>query len=286
MAQVLRNEVDYTELSSFIRCKRKWYYRFWLDLVPFTSPTALEFGIAMHEALDALYKNDFNLDAMLARWEEVKDTFKPDMKRNQESGERILRDYYDEYKVQVGLIDVLHNEVSFVMPIEDIVMKGRIDRIISWAGSTYVMDHKTTTMLGKYYFEQYFPHWQIMIYTLAGKQYFDDCSGAYIDALFVGKASRFERRPLMLTDYELEAAIPELLEHVHTWEAAQKRLLADTKSANTICPRSAIPEACAVYSGCEYKELCRLNSDPSYMDVAFTKSTWDCAKLSANKENE
>ncbi len=76
-------------------CRRKWYARHWLNLVPLEASSALQFGIAIHAALDVLYKSDWDLDAAITCWREQ--PLAPDVKRTSGVGELIIREYHDVY---------------------------------------------------------------------------------------------------------------------------------------------------------------------------------------------
>lgn len=67
------------------------------------------------------------------------------------------------------------------------VLCGHLDRVVSYLGGNYVMDHKTTkSPLGDRYFDQYEPNNQMSLYTIAGQVIFDTpIRGVIIDAAFI-----------------------------------------------------------------------------------------------------
>jgi len=266
-----RDFLDYTELSSYVRCKRLWYYRHWMDIVPIRTPVALLFGQHIHAALNEMYENGFSLDAALDYWNKI--TLPSDTVRTKLLGERILSAYHEHYKNQQ--IKVLHSEVSWALPYADVVFGGRMDRIVSWYDDIYVMDHKTTTQLGSTYFNQYDPHFQLAIYVRAAKEYFPNTIGAMVDAIFVGKNQRFRRDVVEFTKTSyLESLFQDAVRHARDllWT---RRLLSKTDDPS-LCPRSCIPEACAAWGGCPYRELCRTDVDSRVLEVMYRKEEWAC----------
>lgn len=62
---------------------------------------------------------------------------------------------------------------------------GHLDRVVTFLGSTFGMDHKTTkTTIGSYYFDQYEPNNQMTLYTIATRVIFNvPIRGMIIDAI-------------------------------------------------------------------------------------------------------
>ncbi len=265
---------DFTEMSSFIVCRRKWYARHWLNLVPLEASSALQFGIGIHAALDVLYKSDWDLDAAVECWREQH--ILPDVKRTSGVGELLIREYHDVYINQD--MEALHNEVRWTLPVEykgyEFNLMGRIDRVIRQFKKIWIMDHKTTTRLGATYFEQFNPNFQVSIYTKAGLEYFGEIAGMMIDAMFVGKTQRFQRDIVTIHPDELERRYLECLEWVIMALDVEAKLREKPEEWRTICPRAMIPEACSSWSGCEYRDLCRWDFAQAIIDAEFKEDEW------------
>lgn len=93
---------------------------------------------------------------------------------------------------------------------------GHLDRVVSFTGGVYAMDHKTTkSTISDYYFDQYSPNNQMSLYTIAAKVIFDTpIKGVIIDAAQVAVGfSRFARG---LT-YRTEAQSEEWLGDLRYW---------------------------------------------------------------------
>src|SRR5437867_2986696 len=81
--------------------------------------------------------------------------------------------------------------------LEEIEYGGIFDGLVEWDSSVYVLEHKSTSQLGSYYFDQFKPNNQITGYiwgggTLSGMR----VGGAIVNAIGVYKASptKFERQ--------------------------------------------------------------------------------------------
>lgn len=99
----------------------------------------------------------------------------------------------------------LQKECSFIP--QPYLLCGHLDRVVTFTGGTYVMDHKTTkTTISDYYFDQYEPNNQMSLYTLAGQVIFGSpVRGVMIDACQVAVGfSKFARGLTYRTPAQLE----------------------------------------------------------------------------------
>jgi hypothetical protein len=97
--------------------------------------------------------------------------------------------------------------------VQPYLLCGHLDRVVTFLGGTYVMDHKTTkNSIGDYYFDQYEPNNQMTLYTLAAKVIFKTpIKGVIIDAAQVAVGfSRFSRGMTYRTDAQLEEWVTDL----------------------------------------------------------------------------
>jgi len=265
---------DFSELSCYIVCPRKWYARHWLDLVSNRKSAAPTFGIWIHRALDVMFKSGWDLEAALDEWNKAE--LATDSLRTSALGIAILKAYHLEY-VSSG-VESLHNEVQWVVPVSidgfEFTLHGRIDRIVKQHGLVWCMDHKTTTRLGATYFEQYNPNLQVALYMNASQEYFGDINGMIIDAIFVGKNRNFQRDPVALPKGELDLQFAEGLEWARRVISTERALKEHPDQWRTICPRAMITEACSSWSGCEYRPLCRWNFHEAIVEAEFHKEPW------------
>jgi hypothetical protein len=146
---------------------------------------APEFGRCIHKALDNWFRFHSPEQAQL----EFKTQFKEDPsdeKRTLRVGEKLLNLYFEKYTHEG--FKVLATELAFTLPMGDIKLIGRIDKIIDWDGAIYVMDHKTTSRLGYEFFYKIKPNMQFDGYIWAARQLgYPTTSGVVLDALLVAK---------------------------------------------------------------------------------------------------
>lgn len=90
---------------------------------------------------------------------------------------------------------------------------GHLDKVVSFLGGQYVLDHKTTkSTIGDYYFDQFEPNNQMSLYTIAAKVIFNTpVSGVIIDAAQIAVGfSRFARGMTYRTEAQTEEWITDL----------------------------------------------------------------------------
>ncbi len=139
---------------------------------------------------------------------------------------------------------------------------GHLDRVVTFADSIFVVDHKTTTTTPTdYYFAQFSPNNQMTLYTFAGKVILDTVvSGVIVEAAQVTneKPMKFERRPTYRSDEMIDEWLDDLEYHLANAEAfaeANYWPMNDT--------------ACGMYGGCRFREVC---SRPAAVRERFLKS--------------
>ena len=143
-----------TKLKTFLTCKRKYYYRYIMQLknheIPKDMPKEHEIGLAVHEALKQLYiKRDFY---------ESLDELKRDLHKEMKSvcGKSELERYLMEMQERrMSLFveceierfadgyRVLECEKSLSVEFGGMVLNGQIDRIDKKDNELYVLDYKT-----------------------------------------------------------------------------------------------------------------------------------------------
>ena len=180
------NEFDFTMLSTFLACQKKYYYRIVRGLTGRRPPTAAEFGRVIHMCLDSWWKDkddDHAIQVLLNNWTDVES----DDKRTTVVGKKLLELYFDKYRSQS--FKLLASELKFTIPIFEgkYNLIGRIDKIIDWDGPLYVVDHKTTSRLGYEFFYTIKPNAQFTGYCYAAKMLDYDVQGVMLDALLVAK---------------------------------------------------------------------------------------------------
>ena len=280
-----RKEFDFTMMSTFCNCRKKYDYRMNKGLVGKSRAMAPEFGGAIHKALDVMYQGKMRSgDFLLAEGIQVfKESFKEDLvlddKRTHRMGEWILGNYATTYHNEP--FDVVAIEQDFTLPLPNgNNLIGRIDKILSWDGLYWVMDHKTTSQLGASYGQSLAPNGQFTGYLWAARQLgFPKCVGVIVDAILVAKgllqaSSRARMTPLARFDsYTSDDQIAEWLETVIKIQKDIKH-----QEEHDVWPQDGMFNGmCTYYGQCAYRKLCseerglRDKIIPMDYDVSF----WD-----------
>ena len=117
---------DYSTLSSFQTCRRKYYYEHIRNIKPLIKGAALEFGGAIHEGLDTYYKGEHDLTGAIAAFQANWKDREGDEIRTVANGIKLLENYAKKYLHEPFKV-VGKPETGFVFPIGDILYGGRID---------------------------------------------------------------------------------------------------------------------------------------------------------------
>lgn len=158
--------LDNTALAAFKRCRRLYYFAYWLHRRESVSSGALAYGSVIHKLLETHYKTGSPMLAELAArawWEKNGPSEQsPDEYRTLD---RALLDYRryrdrwgqhptDEQGRTLGWPDEPLVELSLESVAGGLIhpYAGKIDRIIELGGLYYIEDHKTTSRLdGNFY---------------------------------------------------------------------------------------------------------------------------------------
>lgn len=177
---------DYTMLSTWQECRRKFFWKFILNLRSPFPAVPLLFGHAIHEALDVWYKGGGD-DAAIAAFEADWDDGFRDEKRNTVVAKRLLKHYFNKWRGQT--FKVLASEKQFSLPIGNgTEYCGRIDRVIEWDKVVHIMDSKTTSRMTSDIFNSKKVSMQLEGYTWAARQLgYPGCNHAALDVLLVAK---------------------------------------------------------------------------------------------------
>src|SRR3972149_5851371 len=114
MTHQMPKEIDYTMMSTFLTCRRKYYFRVCRDLVLNIPQTAPEFGRCIHKALDCWYATH-NIDKAIEVFNEEFVENPEDDKRTKAVAAKLLKLYAEKYESKI--FDVLETEKAFTLPI-------------------------------------------------------------------------------------------------------------------------------------------------------------------------
>jgi len=256
-----RTHFDYTMMSAYQRCQRKFYYRHQRGLVGKKARMyAPEFGRAIHLALDRLYV-DWDVVQAVAHFKaNYEENLEEDPKRTHKMGEWIIKNYAKTYQDQPHKI--VHAEMSFDLPLGNgNSLIGRIDKVVEWGGTLWIMDHKTTSQMGANFYKEFDPSLQMTGYVWAARELGFDVRGVLIDAILVAKgllesSSRSRLNPLARFDfYKNDAALKE-------WKDTVLQIQTDIgwteEDARINGPARWTPnfDSCTYYGECPYRRVC------------------------------
>jgi hypothetical protein len=263
------NEFDYTMLSTYLTCQRKFYFRHVKDLIISKRQTALEFGHAVHSALSQWFTNsspDQALQAFRADWDRFGGDDQEDQKRTLAKAERIIKGYISKYQQEP--FTVIENEKPFEVKISgQLTYIGRRDKIVDWQGAIYVMEHKTTSQLGYTTFNRFKPNLQIDGYIYSANTQRPQCHGCVVDVLLVAKTKEdYARKIETRTDEEI-AEFPNLFCDIA--HQINRSIEHDHYTPNY--------EACTYYGECPYRTICMQprNLWDRIQETEYTVSHWN-----------
>lgn len=268
---------DYSTISTFQTCRRKYYWQHLRHLRPRVKGVALEFGSAIHDALDAYYVS--GLDAAKLMFELKYADREGDELRTVANGLKML-DWYAK-KYQHEPFKVLGKpESGFVFVIGDFLFGGRIDLPVEWDGQLWIMEHKTTTRLTQGYFDQFDLDKQPTGYIIAAEHYFKDrkVAGCIINVLEPWKElirpttksktpeDHFLRKPITRSQMLKERFLLNI-----------QRLVRDIKwcEENNEFQEAEKKEVCLYYNRpCPYLQLCRYGEDEKVIANDYVVEKW------------
>lgn len=276
---------DYTMMSTFLVCRKKYYWRIVRGITGKRPPTAAEFGRCIHLALNEWHTHrdeDKAVKVFLDSFIEDPE----DSKRTKAVGKKLLELYC--YKYAHEGFSVLSSELPFLLPVPgtNIKLSGRIDKIIKWDDVLYIMDHKTTSMLGPQFFYKIKPNMQFDGYIWAANQLGYICNGVVLDALLVAKGLTIPAQLSKLTPLarDISERTPEdIVRYIRNvkliTEDIYKCYETDVWYENT--------ESCCDFIECPYRKICK--EDPSIheqiIEMDYKVEFWDPLKEVKSAQN-
>ena len=305
--------IDNTSLESFLACDLASFYRLVLGRTTYPTP-ALIYGQAIHSGLEYLYKYGPDLSKMIALGQKELDKLPEDPQewRNLGAMARTFELYLKEYKQDcispllldnkpcvelafkdhVGSVD-LNTELKFSHEtlvvdgesLENVYVKtlhivwtGVIDVISEEMSHLMIVDHKTSSVLGPSYYDQFNLSQQFIGYTRAAKNLLQrPVLGALLNVIAGRKPSKtgvnleFSRRRYMYPEHLLDEWQDDILTLVGDFV---NRLQVGHFPKRTLW-------CTGKFGTCPYMSACSLAPDlrPTmiYSD-SFTDNLWDPLK--------
>lgn len=273
---------DSSKITSYRLCPRKFYYRYEKNLVPidYTS-TPMEFGSAIHKALESIYRDGPRVrEADAYKFAKVFcDAFPRHMEDRvytQENGTELLACYI--LKWEHDKFDILAIEQPFHLDMPDDIdgqgftYAGRMDLVVEMDGKIYPWDHKTTSYFGDHFEKGFKLDVQMTGYIKANKVAHGEhaASAAIINALRpTNKIS-----PECFVRKETTRTPEELVEWEHELRATVDQIRSSRLVGRWI---KHAPTACFTYNRtCEYYGLCTAGESQraALIDSAFEQKVW------------
>lgn len=220
---------DYSYLSAYESCARKFYYEHERGL---TSPEVnphLRAGQAVHDGLEVFYKQrdqEAAVDALRSTWDGL--TLPPGHDADYLSAghlEVVLRNYMDAHEDEprqvVRAFDEIFGERVFVVELDGLQLGGKIDLLeVTDNGRYFLRDFKTSgSWINDYWMSQRkhdLGH-QMRLYWAATEAELDiTLDGVYIDAIYTGEAAAESDR-----DWSDQASSPWRLFGPYSYSDAQ-----------------------------------------------------------------
>jgi len=312
---------DFSMLDEFINCHRAFLYRYeWNRTRLGGSAHPLIFGNGIHEAQKVHYvtlkeKNlagkrfDKEEHSHLMKYAFLKTVHKdvlagrfpllpedqPDGKRYVLNAFKILDSYLDQYPIED--FEVIDTEVpiAYIIPFEydgdsgEIIYIGRVDLLIHYLGHYHVMEHKTSSIMGKNFMASFRPNHQVSGY-IAG---ISEIKGlpihwAIINAIGVYKNdTRFERERVRRETEELKSFEQQMINITREifWYRARVK---DGEPAEDVYYQN--PRYCFKWNtACQFHILCTKASKPArdtLMNSAFVTRVWSPFEIHHLKAQE
>lgn len=255
-------EIDNTSLERFITCARSAEYYIIRQREARSTNIALKFGGAIHKALETKYiygegeaVRQKENEVLLKEFQDI--VVPPDDHRTPDRAIEVVKKYHEKYPQELfhvveqdghPLVEVrFAEELGTVEVFSDLYMyeagvrrqfrvdrifvvwTGRIDLIVEWDSQYWVVDHKTTQIMGDGYFGDFELSQPTVGYCWAAQRRFGfTIAGLVLNALAVrkytpkGKPTEFQRRRYPYPQWQLTEWQPNTL-------AVVGRFIADWK---------------------------------------------------------
>lgn len=210
--------IDNSSLEHFTTCARSAEYYLLNNRQLNRSKSALNFGSAIHECLELLYtapEGTSHADLINQAKQVIDQTPAPDDADDFRTPQRALDTFISYlavnefepftvaktpegkplielyFEIPLGSVEFLSEFNGKQHTHVDVVWSGRIDAIIEMDNKLWIMDHKTTTILGENFFADFLNSQQTIGYTWAAQQLIGKpIEGLYLNAIAIRKQTK------------------------------------------------------------------------------------------------
>jgi hypothetical protein len=244
--------ISYSSADDFQTCQRLYEFKHVRGLREPESQ-AMKFGTVMDFAFDEYYRTrsaDAACAVIARMWT---GDLVEDKGRTLERAQKVMRMYADRWQDDgIEVVVPAHREtVFFPLPDTPYRVAVRFDKIVKWAGTYRVMEHKTTSQLTSNTINRYDPNLQIKIYIWAARKLgiaiAPAIAGALVDITCINTTKiDFKRDVISSTssqDAEVERTLIEICQDIERRSAAH----------------SYVPNwgACMQYGECAFRRVCK-----------------------------
>jgi hypothetical protein len=286
-----REKIDYSSLSTYLSCPRKFLYQYLLHLRNPRPSIHLVFGSCWHYGLEVVYLaelEDPNIDPATAtkiaidafnllwsiegapHWKD-EDTIFP---KSPGQAANVYYEYFQRFlKNDQRRSKIMAVESSFAIHIALELPNyiGRFDllRTIIKNGHLKIIDHKTTNALYKTAGSDFEMNFQTIGYLTAARLYYDSIpSIEYTSAIFRQAGTEFVRytinKRVQATNqflHELKFYMKEIIHNLDIFEDDKLACLDKTDLLNCFHRRPGLG-CTAFFKNCDYFDLCKLRNNP------------------------
>ena len=186
--------IDNSTYELDLLCPRRNYFRNVLNLVPEGRNLHPEFGTGIHEGVGYVHTHrnepvEQQVLGAIAAF--IKSYAEPEGEdhRTRAFGAKVLQAYVAKY--QDDSFTIVHTpEQGFAVSLGEYTLVGRIDLVVRFTdkGGLWLLDHKTTSRMGRQFWEQFRMSSQVSLYTLAANLIFQESIlGMFINGIGTAK---------------------------------------------------------------------------------------------------
>lgn len=288
--QKTKTYLDSTMMSCWRQCPRKYFFKHALNLRSEEPAIALEFGVTVHNLLEAYFKDEepkpFVEYATEGYLELLNNEFVKVGGKTLENTEKTFHKYIDHWK-DLENYDVLEVEDTLTSPLPGDNIKNficKIDVILKHkeTGKIVVMDHKTSSAswLGQWPYQWTFDH-QMYNYLKSVKEKYKTTNlSVIVDGIFFpsGKKSFFHRVEIPFTFNIEDEATHNQLDTLHQIEL-NTDLMREQRSKRTLTAFPKNSKSCTAFGRkCEFYTMCEKYPNPTRVPgipETFREDVWN-----------
>jgi hypothetical protein len=260
--------LNQSRVQQYMRCQRKYYWKFVENFDPDRFQNALAKGKAVHHGL-ALRASGMSEEEAIAEAVKVIDQEAPtrlipgdeeEIAEAKDLVKRMLPAYWKYWEEQGQTWVPLGIEVAGKVRMgalddnTDVFLIFRIDKLANWMNQLWIVDYKTMGNLDPRQLLKYEMDMQFSLYTIGASLVLKKrVQGIIVDALVKTKVPQFAREMFIRSDEELEECQAEFLQ----W--AQDIATAEARVGNMENPKHVYKKntnECFSYGTCAYRPLC------------------------------